>query len=142
MNYNYIVILFIIKKQMVQPDKFGRTWKGRKIVWLKSVNCSREALYRWSTTIEDGKRKNKLVYDKKNGMCDEQGHDVRETRVELIPALEGKVEGTWERFPDTDDVPSFTKVFKRALFSENSDMNVEDTIIFDNKYSDDEIIIY
>lgn len=126
---------------MVHFDKLGRTWKGRKIVWLRSVNCAREALYKWVIINEDGVIKHKLVYDKKTGMFDEHGFNVKETRIELIPALEGKTEGTWERFPDTEDVPSFTKVFKYTPYLEYNDCN-EDSIEFENKYCDDEIISY
>lgn len=126
---------------MVQSDKFGRTWKGRKIVWLRSVNCAREALYKWITVNEDGKKVRKLVYDKQNGMCDKYGHNVKETRIEIVPALEGKTEGTWERFPDTDDAYDFKKTLTFNGFS-NINADVEEANEFDNEYNDEEIMVY
>ena len=126
---------------MVQPDKFGRTWKGRKIVWIRSTNCSRKALYKWITVYDDGKSVQKLVYDKKSGMCDKQGYSVKETQFEIVPALEGKTEGTWERFPDTEDAYNFKKTLDFNTYSAITD-TIVDVNEFDNEYNDEEIVIY
>ena len=96
---------------MVSYDKFGRTWKGRKIVWIKSANCARLALYR--RVIREDKKM--LIYDKKRGMYDKDGYHIRDMVIEMIPALEGKdkygkpVPNTWEKFPDTDEAYNFTR---------------------------------
>jgi len=126
---------------MVKADKFGRTWKGRKIVWLRSSNCAREALYKWITLYEDGEKVNKLIYDKKNGMCNKSGYNIRKTVIEIIPALEGKTEGTWDPFPDTNDAYDFKKTltFKGYV---NISSNVEDSNEFDNYFNDEEIMVY
>ena len=126
---------------MVQPDKFGRTWKGKKIVWLRSTNCSGKALYKWITLYEDGKSIRKLVYDKKNGMCDKQGYNVQETRFEIVPALEGKIEGTWERFPDSEEAYNFKKTLTFNGYS-TIISKVEEVNEFDNEYNDEEFIVY
>ena len=95
---------------MVVYDKFGRTWDGRKIVWIRSSSCARLALYRWD--VQEGQRK--LIYDKKRGMYDKNGYHIKEMHVNMVPALEGKdedghpVPDTWERFPDTEEAYAFT----------------------------------
>lgn len=134
---------------MVQPDKFGRTWKGRKIVWLRLANCSREAHYKWITVNEDGKHSRKLVFDKKNGMCDKYGNNVRETLIETVPALEGKIEGTWDQFPNTDDANDFKKTLTfngyataKANVKVNANINITDINDFDNEYIEEEIMVY
>jgi len=122
-------------------DKFGRTWKGRKIVWISSVNAARLALYKW--VVSDGKRK--LVYDRKHGMYDKDGYHIKETRVDIIPALEGKdeqgkpVPETWERFPDTEEAWLFRKsITPNGYVTQIDDSgSIND---FDNEY-DEEILI-
>lgn len=101
---------------VVLTDKFGRTWKGHNIVWIKSVNCAREALYRW--VIKDGERH--LIYDKKRGMCDYKGIDVRESKVELVPALEGKEVKEWEYFPNIKEAILFKKTLTYNGYVETS----------------------
>jgi len=122
-------------------DKFGRTWKGRKVVWIRSANCARLALYRWGRD-KDGNRK--LIYDRKRGMYDEDGYHIKETRIEIVPALEGRgedgkpVEGTWERFPDTDEAWSFKKSITPTGYK--TQVDVSDANDFDNEF-DEEILI-
>lgn len=121
-------------------DKLGRTWKGRKIVWIKSSNNARLALYRW--VFRDGKKK--LIYDKKRGMYDKDGYHIQEMRVDIIPALEGRdknknpIPKTWERFPNTDEACSFIK-----SITINGIANQE-KVYFEDEYEDEyeeEIII-
>ena len=126
---------------MVFYDKFGRTWKGRKIVWIRSANCSSLALYRWAD--RDGKRV--LVYDKKRGMYDKDGYNVKETRIDIIPALEGRdkdgrsAPGTWERFPDTEEAYKFIKSITQNGLANQEQENIVVTD-FNDEY-DEEIII-
>ena len=124
-------------------DKFGRTWKNRNIVWIRSANCAREALYRWG--MRDGERV--LIYDNKNGMYDKQGYHVKETKIEILPALEGKdekgrpVPGTWERFPRTDEALSFMKSITPNGFSTQASVtDVNDPSEYDDGYDDDILI--
>lgn len=122
----------------VTYDKFGRTWKGRKIVWIRSANCARLALYRW---VRDNNGKRKLIYDRKHGMYDKDGYHIQETRIEIVPALEGQdenkkpVKGTWERFPDTDEACSFKKsITPTGYINQTEVSNV-------NEFDDEEILI-
>jgi hypothetical protein len=126
---------------MVKADKFGRTWKGRKIVWLRSSNSAREALYKWITVYEDGEKVNKLVYDKKSGMCDKRGYNVRKTIIEIIPALDGKTEGSWDLFPDTNDAYDFKKTLTYNGYDNTSSI-VEELSEFDSYLNDEEIMVY
>lgn len=118
---------------MVLPDKFGRTWKNRDIVWLRSANCNRPALYRWVGRGTD----RKLIYDKLNGFCDKNGKDVRETLINIVPALKGNEENTWEHFPDTDEAINFknTLTYDGYLNQENPDID------FDEEFDEDIVII-
>ena len=124
---------------MVVYDKFGRTWKGRKIVWIRSANCARLALYRW--VVRDGKQK--LVYDKKRGMYDKDGYHIKDERIEIIPALEGvgkdgrPVPGTWKRFPNTEEAYVFAKSITQNGIANQESGNASD---FDDE-CDEEIMI-
>lgn len=125
----------------MQYDKFGRTWKGRKIAWIRSSNCATLALYKW--VIKDDKRV--LVYDRKRGMYDKDGYHIQEMRIDILPVLEGKdergnpVPGTWERFPDTKEAVAFQKsITKTNYVTHIEDSNsVND---FDSEYDEDIII--
>jgi len=104
-------------------DMFGRTWNGRKIVWINLSNCSRRALYNW--VVRDDKRV--LVYDKKHGMYDKNGYHIKEMKIDILPALEGKDEngkpepGTWERFPETKEALSFQKSITQTGYVNQTD---------------------
>lgn len=118
-------------------DKMGRTWNGRKIVWLRSANCSRLAYYR-RVKKDSGW---KLVYDKKRGMYDKKGNNVKETTVEIIPALEGVddnglvVNGTWEFFPDTKEAWSFCKsITPNGYVSQENDIGIDG---FDDEFDEE-----
>ena len=118
---------------MVTSDKYGRTWKNREIVWLSIARCARPALYRW-----DGRgSERKLIYDKLNGYCDKNGKDVRETVVDIVPALKGEKEGAWEYFPNTDDANSFKSTLAYNGYSNQEITNVD----FDEEFYEDVIII-
>ena len=120
---------------MVVYDTFGRTWKGRKIVWIKSANSSRHALYR--CVVRDGKKR--LIYDKKRGMCDKDGCHIKEPKISIIPALEGVGKnglpepGTWERFPDTEEAHNFTKSITQSGFVNHE---IESTVDIDDVYDE------
>ena len=118
---------------MVVYDKLGRTWQGKKIVWIKYIDSSRMALYRW--VIRDGERK--LVYDKKQGMCDYKGVDVRDSNIELVPALEGKDGTGWQPFPNTKEATYFKKSLTRDGFVEVVEMNENELNDFDDEYEDE-----
>jgi hypothetical protein len=100
------------------------------------------ALYRWGRD-KDGNPK--LFYDRKHGMYDYKGNHIKETLIEIIPALEGcdengkPVEGTWERFPDTRE----TWVFKKSITPTGYVNQIEASNIndFDNEIDDEEILI-
>jgi len=117
---------------MVSSDKFGRTWKNREIVWLHTANCDRPALYRW---VVNGTGR-KLIYDKRNGNCDKNGKDVREIVVEIVPALKGKEEGTWEYFPDTNEAQNFKNTLTYDGYCQ--DKSVDD---FDEEFDENIIIL-
>jgi hypothetical protein len=101
---------------VVLKDKFGRKWKGHNIVWIRSINCSREALYRW--VVRNGE--SHLIYDKKRGMCDYRGFDVRESKFKLVPALEGKEGKEWVDFPNTKEANDFKKTLTYNGYAETS----------------------
>lgn len=127
---------------MVMADKFGRTWKGRDIVWLRSANCGRQALYRW--VGKDTERK--LIYDKQNGWCDNNGNDIRKLIVDIVPALKKDENGNWEHFPNTDEAQSFKNTLTYDKYDENNiaeDMNEYDNE-YDNEFNEeilDDVII-
>ena len=121
---------------MIKQDKLGRTWKGKKIVWIESINCARAALYRW--VKRDGERV--LIYDKRRGMCDKNGYDIREAKVDTVPVLEGEDgEGTWVRFPNTEEASCFKKSITFNGYAEYN--NIENMGDFDVGYDDEEIVI-
>ena len=122
---------------VVTYDKFGRTWNNRKIVWIKSMSCNREALYRWSLD-NDGNRK--LIYDKKNGMYDRNGSYIKETFIDTIPALEGQdekgnpVENTWQKFPNTENALEFlNSITPNGFINQSNNLN--------ELYDDDILIV-
>jgi hypothetical protein len=113
---------------VVLKDKLLRTWKGHKIVWVKSINCSRKALYRW--IIKDGE--NHLIYDKKRGMCDYRGCNVRDSKVELVPVLYGKEGKEWDFFPNTKEANTFKKTLTYNGYVEAGNNILVSN--FDNEY--------
>ena len=119
---------------MVVCDKFGRTWEGRNILWVRYIDSSRKALYRWVN--RNGERV--LLYDKRNGMCDYRGVDVRDSRVELIPVLQKKNENGWEDFPSTKEAMSFKKTlsYNGRVKSEVSVPIIEYDTMADDNLSD------
>lgn len=118
-------------------DKLGRTWKGRDIVWLRQAKCARQALYRWVGKGDD----RKLIYDKLNGFCDKNGNDVRETLVDIIPALKGDEDGKWDFFPTTDEAQSFKDTLTYHGYINNVNDNDEDMTGFDEEFDDGVITI-
>ena len=122
---------------MVFYDKFGKTWKGRKIVWIRSSNSSGLAHYRLD--YRDGKKV--FIYDRKNGTYDKKGRHYQYMYIDIIPALEGQddkgnpVPNTWELFPNTEDANSFKKSITRngtTHGSENYDLSD-----FDEEFDED-----
>lgn len=116
---------------MVVCDKFGRTWEGKKILWLRSTDSSRKALYKWVNRNGD----RVLVYDKRHGMCDYRGIDIRDSRVELVPVLQKKNEEGWEEFPSTKEAVSFKKTLSFNGYVNNEvivPVIESDGIVYDN----------
>ena len=128
---------------VVSIDKLGRTWKGRKIYWIKSMNCCRRADYSW--VIKDGERH--LIYDKKKGMYDNTGINVKDSKIELIPVLEGKDGKEWVHFPSSPEAIVYKNSLTYSGYVEkNNDNlisnfnNIED--FYKNNDYDDEYDIY
>lgn len=117
---------------MVLYDKLGRTWKKRKVVWVRRSNACRCADYTmlnsnggYKLTYSD--KGKSLIRDRK-GMYDSNGIHVQDTFIETIPALEGVGEdgkpshGTWEHFPSTFEAESFIQTIKEN--SKTTDYNI------------------
>jgi hypothetical protein len=90
---------------MVNKDPLGRKWENKPIVWIRqSVYIRPEYRY------EKVGKKNKLIFDAKNGMYDKWGRFVKNAYYNEVPVLLNK-DGTWEEFPDDD----LAKMFKWEL---------------------------
>ena len=112
---------------MSLPDKYGRKWNGRNVRWVRTAMTGNMASYRWGVN-KNGERS--LIFDSR-GMLDRYGYNVKNSKVELRPVLEGKYGESWEPFPDTDDAQKFKKSLRYTSV----------VSINDDDYGDDDIIV-
>lgn len=87
-------------------DPLGRSWDDKKVGWVSAADSSRMAEYRW--VKKEGRRR--LIYDRRNGMCDEKGRNVKEPVFILWPVLYSEDSATgWVPFPRTPEAQAYRR---------------------------------